>query len=248
MPFLPLPEGAGRERTLTVAELAKLWDAEMPAHVRTFLALMIGTGARPEALLELTRFQCDLDSGSINLNPPGRVQTKKRRPVLPMAGWLRTFIEAADGPVVAYRGKPVKKIASGFRTLRGAAGFGPDVTAYTIRHTVATELMRRGVPELEIAAILGHRMPNVRTTGRYLHVAPNYLGNARKALESLAKDIGRVAARPMVSKNLRIKQRVSSVLVPQQKGSRPSAKPLELGAGEGIRTLDPNLGKVVLYP
>ena len=25
-------------------------------------------------------------------------------------------------------------------------------------------------------------------------------------------------------------------------------RPLEIGAGEGIRTLDPNLGKVMLYP
>jgi hypothetical protein len=36
--------------------------------------------------------------------------------------------------------------------------------------------------------------------------------------------------------------------------SRPKAafadpyRSLEIGAGEGIRTLDPNLGKVVLYP
>ncbi len=28
----------------------------------------------------------------------------------------------------------------------------------------------------------------------------------------------------------------------------PAMKPVENGAGEGIRTLDPNLGKVVLYP
>ncbi len=27
-----------------------------------------------------------------------------------------------------------------------------------------------------------------------------------------------------------------------------SGKPRKTGAGEGIRTLDPNLGKVVLYP
>ena len=33
----------------------------------------------------------------------------------------------------------------------------------------------------------------------------------------------------------------------KQKG-RPKAAFLEIGAGEGIRTLDPNLGKVVLYP
>ena len=30
--------------------------------------------------------------------------------------------------------------------------------------------------------------------------------------------------------------------------SRLRAAFLEIGAGEGIRTLDPNLGKVVLYP
>jgi hypothetical protein len=31
-------------------------------------------------------------------------------------------------------------------------------------------------------------------------------------------------------------------------GFRVSLKPRKTGAGEGIRTLDPNLGKVVLYP
>ena len=29
---------------------------------------------------------------------------------------------------------------------------------------------------------------------------------------------------------------------------RPSKSRLSVGAGEGIRTLDPDLGKVVLYP
>ena len=29
---------------------------------------------------------------------------------------------------------------------------------------------------------------------------------------------------------------------------RPSESLLSIGAGEGIRTLDPDLGKVVLYP
>jgi integrase len=84
VPFLKLPEGPGRERVLTIQELSQLWDAAMPAHVRVFLAFAIGTAARPEALLQLTRFQCDLDRGTINLNPPGRIQTKKRRPILPI--------------------------------------------------------------------------------------------------------------------------------------------------------------------
>ncbi len=101
----------------------------MSDHMRAFLAILIGTAARPEAALQLTRFQCDLERGTINLNPPGRAQTKKRRPILPMADWLRPWIEAADGHLVAYRGRPVRKIAGAFQTLRDVAGFGPDVTA-----------------------------------------------------------------------------------------------------------------------
>ena len=242
IPFLKLPEGHGREHVLTIAELAQLWNADMPQHVRVFLALAIGTAARPESILQLSRFQCDLDHGTINLNPPGRVQTKKRRPILPMADWLRPWIEAAEGPLVAWRGKPVHKIAGAFQTMRDAAGFGPDVTAYTLRHTIATELTARGVPELEIAALLGHRMPNSRTTGRYVHVAPERLVSARKALDAIAAEVEQVATRPMSSQT---SVRASCVLGPT------AGVPLtgwRYGAGEGIRTLDPNLGKVVLYP
>lgn len=227
MPFLRLHEGAGRERVLNVAELATLWSTDMPDHVRVFVALLIGTGGRPEALLQLTRFQCDLDRGTINLNPPGRVQTKKRRPILPMPAWLRPWIAAADGSVVSYRGKAVKKLAGAFQTVRDAAGFGPDVTAYTLRHTVATELMARGVPELEIAAIMGHRLPCSRTTGRYIHAAPERLALARKALDELANDIGRLTGRPMVDFTMR----ASSVLGPQLSGYSPAAKLLKSGAG-----------------
>ena len=231
IPFLKVGEGQGRERVLSVAELAQLWSVGMPDHVRAFLATLIATAARPEAALQLTRFQCDLERGVINLNPPGRVQTKKRRPTLPMPAWFRPWVEAAEGHIVAYRGKPVAKIAGAFQTMRDAAGFGFDVTAYTIRHTVATELMARGVPELEIAAILGHRMPNSRTTGRYLHVAPERLASARAALDDLANDIDRLAGRPMVPTKLR----ASCVLVTERVGGSLTAKSLKSGAAIGTR-------------
>lgn len=215
IPFISLPDGENRKRVLTVAELARLWDADMPEHVRVFLALLIGTAARPEALLDLTRFQCDLGDSLIRLNPPGRKQTKKRRPVLPMADWLRPWIEAAPGPVVAFRGRRVHKIAGAFQTMRDGAGFGPDVTAYTVRHTVATELKRRGVSMEDVSMVLGHKMPNA-TTERYVHVGAGFLADAKRALEDLANDIGRLAGRPMVPTNLcvEVNQRASSVLVP----------------------------------
>jgi integrase len=200
IPFASLPDGPNRERALSVEELGRLWDTAMSEHVRMFLVLLLGTAGRPEAVLELTRFQCDLDRSTINLNPLGRPQTKKRRRILPMADFLRPWIEAAPaGPLVVYRGQAVRSLSHAFQNLRDAAGFGRDVTAYAIRHTVATELARRGVPPLEIAGFLGHRMPDFRTMGRYVHVAPDHLANARRALDDLA----RAATRTMVPDNMR---------------------------------------------
>ncbi|GLV24173.1 hypothetical protein TomTYG45_06150 [Sphingobium sp. TomTYG45] len=249
LPFLSLPDGQGRERVLTIEEIAALWDADMPDHMRVFLALLIGTAARPEAVLQLTRFQCDLQLGTINLNPPGRVQNKKRRPILPIADFLRPWIASAThGHLVTWRGKPVQKINKTWRTVRDAAGLDEDVVPYTIRHTIPTEMARRGVPPVEIAAWMGHSLPNFRTTARYTHVAPEYLAAARKAVDEITSAIGRVAARPMECVNLR----ANSVLADRTEDCRPTSKSLIpfgiLGAGEGIRTLDPNLGKVVLYP
>ena len=162
-----------------------------------------------------------------------------------MADFLRPWIEAVPaGPLVAYRGRPVKKLNGAFQTVRDAAGFGKDVVPYTVRHTVATQLRARGVPELELAGFLGHLMPNIKTTGRYTHVAPDHLAKARVALDDLANDIARVATRAMVPTMMR----ASSVLVSHRADGDPPFKPLIAGAGEGIRTLDPDLGKVVLYP
>jgi integrase len=242
IPFLRLPEGAGRERVLSVAELARLWDSAMPDHLRVFLALGIATAGRPEALLQLTRDQCDIDRRTINLNPIGRIQTKKRRPILPMPDWVVPWIAQAKGPIVAYRGKPVRKLAGAFQTMRDVAGFEHDVTAYTIRHSIATELAARSVPEMEIAAILGHGMPNMRTTGRYVHVAPERLARARKALDEIANDIRRLSTRPIDTTALR----ASSVPVLSNTGGNPCPKSLKSGAGDGIRTHDPNLGKILL--
>jgi len=230
--FITIPDGNGRETVMSIPELTRLWRSEMPDHVRVFIALAIGTGARPEAILELTSGRCDLERGIIDLNPPGRVQTKKRRPRVPMADWLRPFIEHADGPIVSWRGKAVGKIAGAVQTARDAAGFGFDVTAYTIRHTIATELMRRGVPQSQISEALGHDRPGSRTTVRYQHMDPAWMHELKAALEAIGAEIG-ISIDDL---------RASCVPVDRVK----EAKSLIYGAGEGIRTLDPNLGKVML--
>ena len=248
VPFGTIPDGQPRERVLTTEELAAFWDATDPPHLQMFFMLLLGTAARPEAILQLTRFQCDLARGIIDLNPPGRSQTKKRRPVVPMPDFLAPWIETANGPLVQWKGKPIQKINKTWRTIRESAELSDDVVPYSIRHTVATELRTRGVPELEIAGMLGHSMPNFRTTGRYAKYAPDYLGKAREALDDLAAEVGRLASRPITPINLR----ASSVLADTAPDFRDAAKSVvflrKTGAGEAIRTPDPNLGKVVLYP
>ena len=203
VPFGTLPEGQPRERVLSIEELAALWDATEPPHLQMFVMLLLGTAARPEAILQLTRFQCDTARGIIDLNPPGRSQTKKRRPVVPMPDFLVPWIETANSHLVQWKGKPIQKINKTWRTIRDDAGLSDDVVPYSIRHTVATELRSRGVPELEIAGMLGHAMPNFRTTGRYAKYAPDYLGKAREALDDLADEVGRLASRPITPVTVR---------------------------------------------
>lgn len=157
IPFPTVQDGAARERTMQMAELAAMWDAADLPHLRLFF-LLLGTAGRPAAVLELTREQCDLDRGLIDLNPSGRAQTKKRRPVVPMPDFLRPWIKQAPvGPLVRFRGKAVGKVNGAWQEARDEAGPDALVVPHTIRHTIATELRARGVPEL--AGLLGRSMP-----------------------------------------------------------------------------------------
>ena len=52
-----------------------------------------------------------------------------------------------------------------------------DVTPHTLRHTVATQLVRDGVPLIEVAKLLGHRDSRI-TEQVYAKFAPDYLKNA----------------------------------------------------------------------
>jgi len=246
-PQVSVPDSEPRERVLSIAELSALWQAADAPHKRMFLLMALGTAGRPGAVLSLTRFQCDLDRGLIDLQPPGAKRTAKRNPVVPMAPALRPWIEATPaGHLVTYQGRPIKEIKGAFRRMRADAGLGDDVVPYSLRHTVATELRARGVPELEIAGMLGHAMPNVKTTGRYAKYAPDYMSDARAAVDAVLKEMGAVAAAPKVV-NLRSKcVRDADLPNPLSPGKAGNALKYAGAAGE-TRTPDPTLTKGVLY-
>ena len=235
--FVRLSEGDPPERVASISDIARFWDAAEQHHLQAFTMGLLCTLSRPTAVLELTRFQCDLVRGVVDLNPAGRRRTKKRRPVVPLAAAFRPWVEATAGHLVTYRDKPVRKINAVWRIARREAGLDEDFVPYTIRHTMASELRARGVPLLEIAGVLGHHMPNFRSTERYAKYAPDYLSAARGAIDDVVNEIGRVAARPIVPNNP-----VRATCMQVNKAIGPQTLEI-VGAGEGIRTLDPDLGK-----
>ena len=63
-----------------------------------------------------------------------------------------------------------------------------------LRHAVASELRRRGVPGWVVSGLIGHKKGKAAaTTGGYAKHDPAYFGKARKALDAwltdLAKDV-----------------------------------------------------------
>ena len=195
-PFvLDVAKGAARDRVATLDELAAFWTAIDTRTVENFYLLAVCTGGRAQAILDLTRRQCDLDRRLIDLNPAGRAQTKKRRPVVRMAEALVPVIRSAGpGFVVHKGGLPLPEIRSPWARVRRLAELPDDFTPNVLRHTVATWLREQNVPEGEAAGFMGHRW-STRTTEVYAKYRPDFQHEAVRAIDCLIKEIARVAGR-----------------------------------------------------
>ena len=60
----------------------------------------------------------------------------------------------------------------------------------TLRHTISTELHRRGVPEAQIETAAGHRGDGTNKR-HYRHIRPEYLTQFIDGVESLWADVGK---------------------------------------------------------
>lgn len=195
VPHIDLPDAsAPRDRWLTPQEADRLREASQwsgtrdasgryravhvnqPTRTRIFIEIALGIAARKGAIENLRKEQIDLEAGLIRLNPRGRLQTKKRRPTVPIPDRLREYLGYAilqfDGPFILGHNGPVR---SGFDAAVKRAGL-TDVTPHTLRHTWATWAAQRGVSMMEIAAVMGDTLSTVEKN--YLHWSSDYLKNA----------------------------------------------------------------------
>lgn len=225
VPYVQLPPEGGytERRVLTAEQMAGLVEASLQEpedYLTTYLLLAIGTAARKGAILDLQRFQCDLDRRVIHLNPPGREQNKKYRPSIPMADFLVPIIESSKTEhLVAYQGRRMMDIKAAFNRTRDRAGLPEDVTPYCIRHTIATELRNRGVSMQEISGLLGHQAGN-RTTERYAKINPDGLSEAIGVIEAFFADLRCELAGDLSGPDVN-RMRLSSVLVETPKVVEP---------------------------
>ena len=190
VPFIDLPPmGEPYPETATREQLVALLNAPMPDHLRTYCLIRLATGCRGDAALDLQPFQIDRRHRLVKLNPPGRRQTKKYRATVPLTSMLDRHLAGIQAPYfVHWQGRKVASVKTTWRKVVKAAGL-PGFPPKVLRHTVATELRRRGVPAWEVQGLLGHRTAG--TTEIYAKFDPDYLGRAREALEAFLGDLAR---------------------------------------------------------
>lgn len=181
-------ESEPRGRPMDVEELRALYRRIEAEHVRKLFVLGLGTGGRPAAMLQLDWRQ--VSDTAIRFNPPGRVQTKKRRPTVPVCAVLGTYLAAwrvgaLDGPVVEFRGERVTSVKTAWRKARERSGLDAECNPYSLRHTVGRWLRAHSVPEWEVAALLGHRMKGSNVTEIYATADPAYMTASKAALDKL---------------------------------------------------------------
>jgi integrase len=176
-------------RHLTHDEFER-WYAEVKApHARLYALLGLFTMARPSAILELTWDRVDFDRRQIDLNPRGRRQTKKRRPVVALndeaLDALQEAYAARQSEYVVERGaKRVGNIKKAFHAASARSGI--KVTPYTLRHTGAVWAAEGGASMDELAQFMGHD-DSATTSTHYARYSPGHLRGVATKVQRVKK-------------------------------------------------------------
>lgn len=189
-PFKKLkpPPCGERQRVLTRAEMVRLYKASAP-RLRRLLYVLAHTVARPGEIRRMTWGQIQWERRLVSLV---KFKGKKRRRdgvkvrLIPLdlstARMLRNIWErrgcpGPDVPVWLDRYGKKQWTANAVRlrmaAARERAGLDPEgcerVVCYTLRHTGATNLTRKGIKDKTLAEVMGHA--NTTTTNRYQHLS-----------------------------------------------------------------------------
>jgi integrase len=174
-----------KEGYLTRPEVSKLIEAASTPHVKLAIMLLITTGARVGAALQLTWDRVDFARRMIQLTNPFDKTNRKRRATVPINDSLLAALkDAHEGSltpyVIEWAGGAVKSVKKGISTAGGK--IGRDVSPHMLRHSAAVWLVEDGHSMEEVAQFLGHS--NTAMTYRvYARYSPTYLRRLASSLE-----------------------------------------------------------------
>jgi integrase len=175
-----------KDRYLTREEIARLMDHAKVPHIRLAILLLISTGARSAAALELTWDRVDFERGIIQLRNRFDGSRRKGRATVPMNDGLRAELEIAKKAaltnyVIEWAGDKVKSIRKGIESAAKAAGLD-EVSPHVFRHSAAVWLVEDGHSFEEVAQYLGHN--DVKITFKvYGRFSPTHLRSLANTLE-----------------------------------------------------------------
>jgi len=181
-------------RPMELEEVARLFDAAGTESLRLFIIYALATGARPDAILDLSLAQCDVKNRLINLLPEGREQTTKHRPIVKIPEVIVPLTErliATDGKqfVIGNGDKPQKSIRRAWRNARAASNLDDRVQPYGLRHTIARWLRQAGVDAWQVSAQLGHKRSELSITEIYAPHDPSWLVEASGAIDQFLRQL-----------------------------------------------------------
>ncbi len=153
-------------------------------HLFKFLIGCIGTIARPETVLDIhVGLQMDWIQDFLDLNPPGRRLTSKRRPIVAVPDLLKEWLSEESGYFVQRQGKQIKSIKKAWRTMREELLWPKNIVSKTIRHSMARTLRTNSefkkkynifIDPWELSGHMGHQASgSLEITEGYAQYIPN---------------------------------------------------------------------------
>jgi integrase len=158
------PTANRREHIMDAATIARVLAAVKDRAFLDLLTTLRDTGARPSEVMKVRAADIQLDRGLWLLASKTTRRTGKMREVVltdEVGAICRRLIALhPDGPIFRNaKGRPWTRnaMACRFARLRARLGLGPEATAESFRHRLATDLILAGHSNAVVAKILGHQ-------------------------------------------------------------------------------------------
>ncbi|WP_404711544.1 hypothetical protein [Sphingomonas sp. MMS24-J13] len=169
------------------------------AQLHRFLQISVATWARPDAAHDVStardRDQWHSNARALNLNPKGRAQTKKHRPIVPIGPRMAALLDSEKGPKgqggfyvsIGSVRRSFERMQEELKLPRDGE-LGMKLIRRSMSHLARERLGERDWVEGQI--MLGHR--KISTSDTYAPFSVGYLGRVLEVTDQIIEEIERL--------------------------------------------------------